>query len=73
MKTIDRLLTIWVVSVTGERQAFSFNMERFVSYNVTTRRLVLVSGDVLVHNDSAKRLIEACRAWYGEISDESKG
>lgn len=55
-----RIIRIFIVN-DGRRETFAFDMEKFVSYNVDTRELVLVSCSVFVHKDSEEAVIRAYR------------
>lgn len=61
---MDRIVRIAVVGRKGQREVMAFDIERFVSYNVDTRRLVLVNGEYIVRQDSENAVIKAYRSWF---------
>jgi vacuolar-type H+-ATPase subunit I/STV1 len=56
---MGRIMRIFVVGATGDKQTLAFDMSKFVAYNVDTRQLLLDDTVEVVHRDSEERLIRA--------------
>lgn len=57
---MNGIVRIFVVE-GGKKHTVAFRLDSFVSYNVDTRCLVLLSGRFFVHKDSEETVIRAYR------------